>query len=81
LPNFRQQLAWAEGLRHIVITAGCPRNLLFYFAAMHLDDTLGDGQPQAGAALLASDRIVGLLKLLKELGLVGGGDARSCITH
>src|SRR5262245_11528726 len=34
-------------------------------AAVHLNDPLGDGQSQAGAALLARDRVVGLLKLLK----------------
>src|SRR5262249_10162558 len=38
--------------------------------AVHLDDALGYGESQPGAALLARDRIVGLLKLLKELGLV-----------
>jgi hypothetical protein len=35
------------------------------FAAVHFDDALRYGEPQAGAALLARDRIVGLLKLLK----------------
>ena len=35
-------------------------------APVHLNDTLGYGEPQAGATLLAGDRIVGLLKLLKE---------------
>jgi hypothetical protein len=24
LPNFRQHLAWAEGLRNVIITARCP---------------------------------------------------------
>ena len=33
--------------------------------AMHLNDPLGDGQSQAGATLLASDGIVGLLELLE----------------
>jgi len=28
-------------------------------------------EPQAGAALLARDRVVGLLELLKQLGLIG----------
>ena len=50
-------------------------------AAVHLNDPLGDGQSQAGAALLAGDRIIGLLKLLKQLGLIGSGDARSGVTH
>ncbi len=44
---------------------------------MHLNDALGYGEPQAGAALLAGDRIVGLLELLKQLGLIDSGDARS----
>jgi len=30
-----------------------------------INDPLGDGQPQAGAALLAGDGVVGLLELLK----------------
>src|SRR5262249_48599125 len=29
LANFRQQLAWTEGFRHIVVTAGCARLLFF----------------------------------------------------
>jgi hypothetical protein len=36
-------------------------------AAVHLDDAFRYGEPQAGAAFLARDRIVGLLKLLKQL--------------
>jgi hypothetical protein len=47
--------------------------------AVHLDNALGDGQSQAGAALLARDRIIGLLELLKQLGLIGCGDARTSI--
>jgi hypothetical protein len=31
--------------------------------AVHLDDALGDREAQAGAALLAGDGIIGLLKL------------------
>src|SRR5580700_2122503 len=50
------------------------------FAAVHLDDALRYGEPQAGAALLAGDRIVGLLELLKQFCLVGCGDARPGIT-
>jgi len=38
---------------------------------MHLDDAFGYGEPQAGTTLLARDRIVGLLELLKKLGLIG----------
>ena len=37
-------------------------------------------QSQAGATLLAGDGIVGLLKLLEQLGLIGGRDARSGVT-
>src|SRR5215472_16691031 len=50
-------------------------------AAMHLDDALRYSEPQAGATFLARDRIVGLLKLLKQLGLIGGGDTGSRIPH
>ena len=42
---------------------------------MHLDDALGYGEPQASAALLARNRIVGLLELLKQFGLVRVGYA------
>ena len=45
---------------------------------MHLNDALRYGK-QAGAALLASDGIVGLLKLLEQLGLIGCGDAGSSV--
>ena len=38
-----------------------------YPAAVHLDDALGYGKPQAGAALLAGDGVVRLLELLKQL--------------
>src|SRR5215471_15489321 len=44
-------------------------------ASVHLNDTLGYGEPQAGAALLAGDGVVGLLELLKQLDLISGGDA------
>ena len=47
---------------------------------MHLDDALRYGEPQASAALLAGDRIVGLLELLKQLGLIVSRDARSGVT-
>src|SRR5215470_5009362 len=42
-------------------------------------ESLRYGESQAGAALLAGDGVVGLLKLLKQLGLVGCGDARASI--
>jgi hypothetical protein len=42
---------------------------------VHFDNALGYGESQAGAALLASDGIVRLLKLLKQFGLIGGGYA------
>jgi hypothetical protein len=48
---------------------------------MHLNDPLGDGQSQAGATLLLGDGIVGLLEFLKQLGLVGGGDAGAGVTN
>jgi hypothetical protein len=46
-------------------------------SAMHLDDALGDSEPKARAALLAGNRIVGLLKLLEQLGLIGRGYPRT----
>ena len=49
-------------------------------AAVHLNDALRYSQPQAGAALLAGDGIVGLLELLKQLGLIGCGNAGSGVT-
>ena len=48
-------------------------------AAMHLNDALGDGEPQSGATLLAGNGIVSLLELLKQLGLIGGGDTRTSV--
>jgi hypothetical protein len=48
--------------------------------AVHLDDALRYGKSQAGAALLARDCIVGLLKLLKQLGLISSRDARTGVT-
>ena len=50
-------------------------------AAMHLDDALGDRQPEPGAALLLRGRAVGLLELLEDLALIGGGDARPGVAH
>ena len=42
---------------------------------MQRDDALGDRQAEPGAALLARDRVVGLLELLEDLGLIRGRDA------
>jgi hypothetical protein len=42
---------------------------------VHFDDALRYGEPQAGAALLAGDCIVGLLEFLKQFCLIGRGDA------
>src|SRR5262249_19335306 len=50
-------------------------------AAVHLDDALGYGETQAGAAFLAGDSIVGLLELLKQFGLIGSGDTGTGVTH
>ena len=50
-------------------------------SAVHLNDALRYGQSQAGAAFLASDRIVGLLKLLKQLDPISSGNARTRIAH
>src|SRR5262249_23592392 len=48
--------------------------------SVHFDNALRYGKPQASAALLAGDGIVGLLELLKQLGLVGGRDTGSGVT-
>src|SRR5262249_32969312 len=50
-------------------------------APVHLDDAFRYGKPQAGAALLASDGIVALLKLPKQVGLIGSGDAGACVSN
>ena len=47
--------------------------------AVHLNDTLRYGEAQAGATLLAGDGVVGLLELLEQPGLVGSGDAGTCV--
>ena len=47
------------------------------FAPVHLNNAFRYGKPQAGAALLSGDGVVGLLKLLKQVGLIGSGDAGS----
>ena len=51
------------------------------FAAVHLNDALRYSEPQAGATLLAGDGVVGLLKLLKQVGLIGSGDARAGVAN
>jgi hypothetical protein len=48
---------------------------------MHLDDALRYGESQTGAALLARDGIIGLLKLLKQLGLIGRRDTRAGVPN
>jgi len=50
-------------------------------STVHLNDALRYGEAQAGATLLAGDGIVGLLKLLKQLGLISSGNARTRIAH
>jgi hypothetical protein len=47
---------------------------------MHLNDPLRYGESQACTALLACNRIVGLLELLKQLGLIGSGDTWAGVT-
>src|SRR5262249_7106064 len=44
-------------------------------APVHLNDALRYGETQAGTALLAGNGIVGLLKLLKQLGLISTRNA------
>jgi hypothetical protein len=44
---------------------------------VHLDNAFRYGETQAGTAFLAGNGIVGLLELLKKLGLIGSRDARS----
>jgi hypothetical protein len=46
---------------------------------VHLNDALRYGELQAGATLLARNRIVGLLELLKQLGLIDRGDAGTSV--
>jgi hypothetical protein len=47
---------------------------------VHLDDALRYGESQAGTTLFLGDGIVGLLELLKQLGLIGSGDAGTGVT-
>jgi hypothetical protein len=49
-------------------------------AAVHLDDAFRYSESQASTALLARDRIISLLELLEQLGLIGGGDAGTSVT-
>ena len=48
---------------------------------MHLDNPARDCQAEPGAALGLGDRIVGLLKLLEQLLLIGGIDSRAGVMH
>ena len=50
-------------------------------APVHLNDAFRYGKPQAGASLLSRDCVVGLLKLLKQFGLIGSGDTGASVTH
>src|SRR5262249_21155924 len=49
------------------------------FTSVHLNDAPGYCQAQPSAPLLAGNRIVGLLKLLKQLGLIGSRNPRTGI--
>ncbi len=44
---------------------------------MHFDNAFGDGKPESGASLCFGDRIISLLKLLEQLGLICCGNAGS----
>ena len=46
-------------------------------AAVHLDDLLGDGEPEAGAALGLGVGVVDLVELLEDAGQLICGDARA----
>jgi hypothetical protein len=50
-------------------------------AAVHLDDLLGDGQPQTCAALGLGIGAVHLVELVKDPALMFGGDTRACVHH
>src|ERR1051326_357953 len=50
-------------------------------AAVHFDDAPRDRKAEAGAALLLGGGIVGLLEFLKNLALVGLGDAGAIVLH
>src|SRR5690606_7165607 len=47
-------------------------------AAVRLDETLGDGQPQPGAGGMVSSR---LPEGLEEMGQLGGADPRTVVDH
>src|SRR6266516_5589622 len=49
--------------------------------AVHLDDALGDRQAEAGPALLAGDRAVGLLELLEDFRLIDRGNAGTRVAY
>ena len=46
-------------------------------AVVEVDDAFGDGKAEAGAALGAGGRAVGLLELLEDAILLFGWDARA----
>src|SRR5579862_409729 len=48
---------------------------------MHLDDPLGDGEAEAGAALRLGRRIVGLMEFIENPLLLARGDAGPGIAH
>src|SRR6266700_6429139 len=48
---------------------------------VHLDDALGDRQAEAGSALLARDRAVGLLELLEDFRLIDRGNAWTRVAY
>ena len=50
-------------------------------ATVHLDDPPRDRKPEPGAALRLRDRVVGLLKFLEQLLLIGGINSRSGVVH
>src|SRR6266498_782545 len=49
--------------------------------SMHLDDALGDRQPETGPAFLARDGAVGLLELLEDLALINRGNTGACVAY
>ena len=51
------------------------------FAAHQLDQPAGDGQPQAGTAVLARGRGIGLRKGIENAGELVGGNADAGIAH
>src|SRR5215475_11048484 len=48
---------------------------------MHLNDLLGDGEPETRTALGLGVRVVDLVELFEDAGLVLCGNARASICH